>query len=92
MLWLDIQAGMLLADFLHGRAQCSQVVDVRGICVQRASKGSRLETIGLVGCVEDVVKGRNLIQDGLVEVCCDVVAVGLEDRDGGTDDLDLLGC
>jgi hypothetical protein len=51
-----------------------------------------LEPIGLIGCVEDVVKSRNLIEDGLVEVCCDVVAVGLEDWNGGTDDLDLLGC
>ena len=48
--------------------------------------------VGLIGCVEDVVKGRYLIQDGLVEVCCDVVTVGLEDWDGGTNDLNLLGC
>jgi len=50
-----------------------------------------LETIGLVGGVEDIVKIRDVIQEGFVEVCCDVVAVGLEDRNRGTDDLDLLG-
>lgn len=82
---------MFLADALDGGAQDAEVVDVVGISVESACESGGLVVVGLVGGVEDVVQVWVLAQEVAVECGCDGIAVGLEDRHGSLDGLDLVG-
>lgn len=51
-----IQAGMFVADPGDGRAQRTQIVDVRGVSPDRVGEGGGLRARGLMGSVEDVLE------------------------------------
>lgn len=49
------------------------------------------QIISLVAVVEDIVELGYLVEQGLVEVRHDLVAINTERRSGGADILNLLG-
>ena len=79
---------MLLAYALNGRAQHTQVIDVRRVRIEGSSQGFGLMSTHLACLIKDIIQYRGVGEKVLVEEGSNRVAVLLDNWHGCLDGLD----
>lgn len=90
VLGLDIEGGMLVADEFDSGAESTKVVNVGGVGEDSAGEGAGLVAVDLVGGVEDGIQLGVCGEHVLVEDAGDGVAMLLNHRHSGLDDVSLF--